>query len=87
MATKIQLARIDKKVTDLSDALAKLGRGTDLRELLRIIRRPGWTTPAELAFTVAILNSMQVQVSQLSESSDALGKAAKQVTTQGLTKK
>lgn len=56
---------LDKKITELSDALAHLGKGTDLKELIRIIRFPGYTTPAEFAFTVAILDSMQTQVTAL----------------------
>jgi hypothetical protein len=83
MATKIDIAKLNKKVTALSDALAKLGKGTDLKDLLRIIRNPGWTTPAELAFTVAILDSMQGQVTQLAKLSGALAKAAKRVSTKG----
>ena len=83
MATKIDLAKLDKKVTALSKALANLGRGTDLKELIRIIRNPGWTTPAELAFTVAILDSMQGQVSQLAKLSGALVRSAKRVSTRG----
>jgi cephalosporin hydroxylase len=57
---------LDKKITELSDALAHLGRGTDLKELLRIIRFPGWTTPAEFAFVLAILDSMQTHAKALS---------------------
>ena len=58
---------LDKKITDLSDALAKLGRGTTLQELLRIIRRPGYTTPAEFAFTVATVDNMAGHVSVLAK--------------------
>ena len=82
MATKIDIAKLDKKVTALSKALANLGRGTDLKELIRIIRNPGWTTPAELGFTIAILDSMQGQVAQLAKLSGALAKSAKQVSVQ-----
>jgi hypothetical protein len=56
---------LDKKITELSDALAHLGKGTDLKELLRIIRFPGYTTPAEFAFTLAILDTMNAQVNVL----------------------
>ena len=83
MATKIDLAKLDKKVTALSKALANLGRGTDLKELIRIIRNPGWTTPAELGFTIAILDSMQGQVAQLQKLSGALVKSAKRVSVRG----
>ncbi|HEY4081895.1 MAG TPA: hypothetical protein VGM81_14490 [Burkholderiaceae bacterium] len=80
MATKIDLAKIDKKVTALSDALAKLGKGTDLKELIRLSRQPGWTTPAEYAFAMSILDSMQRQVDQLAQLSGALIKAAGKVS-------
>ena len=83
MATKIDLAKLDKKVTALSKALSNLGRGTDLKELIRIIRNPGWTTPAELGFTIAILDSMQGQVAQLQKLSGALVKSAKRVSVRG----
>ncbi len=52
---------LEKKITALSDALAHLGKGTSQQELLRIIRFPGYTTPAELAFNLAMLEAMQTQ--------------------------
>jgi len=79
MATKVQLDKLDKKVTDLSDALARLGRGTTLAELLKIIRRPGWTTPAELAFSLTIVDALQAQVAGVERLTNALVKAAAQV--------
>jgi hypothetical protein len=72
---------LDKKITELSDALAHLGKGTDLKELLRIIRFPGYTTPAELAFTLAIVESMQTQVTGLNTQSAQLLAAGKLVAT------
>ena len=75
---------IDKKVTDLSDALAHLGKGTDLKELIRIIRFPGWTTPAEFAFVVAIVDSMQAQVNLLSSMNIQLLAAGKLVAAKAL---
>jgi hypothetical protein len=75
------IAELDKKITALSDALAHLGKGTDLKELLRIIRNPGWTTPAEFAFTLTILDSMQDQVKQLGRMSGHLLEAGKLVSS------
>ncbi|HEV8695995.1 MAG TPA: hypothetical protein VGQ93_17675 [Lysobacter sp.] len=74
------IAALDKKITALSDALAHLGKGTDLKELLRIIKFPGWTTPAEFAFAMAILDSMHEQVNQLNRMSTGLLEASKQVS-------
>lgn len=49
---------LEKKITALSDALAHLGKGTTQHELLKIIRFPGYTTPAEFLFNMAILDAM-----------------------------
>lgn len=73
------LDRIDKKITALSNALATLGRGTDLRELLQIIRHPGWTTPAELAFCMSLLDGMELHAQALTSLSARLLAASKLV--------
>lgn len=70
---------LDKKINALSDALAHLGQGSALKELLRIIRFPGYTTPAEFAFSIAMLDSMALQTRMLEQMGDHLLSAAKQV--------
>lgn len=70
---------LEKKVSALSDALAHLGKGTSLQELLRILRFPGYTTPAELTFNHAILDAMQLQVNALDKLGQDLLAGAKQV--------
>jgi hypothetical protein len=74
---------LDHKITALSDALAHLGRGTSLKELLKIIRFPGYTTPAELAFTHALLDSMQAHVQVMAKMEEQLLAASKQVPQKG----
>ncbi len=73
------IIELDKKITALSDALAHLGHGTSLKELLKIIRFPGYTTPAEFALTVAILDSMQAHVRTLATLETHLLSASKLV--------
>ena len=46
-----------------------------MQELLKIIRFPGYTTPAEFIFNVAILDSMQTQVVLLKLGNDLLAGA------------
>lgn len=70
---------VDAKVTALSTALANLGHGTSLKELLKIIRFPGYTTPAELAFTLAIVESMSAHAAALAKLETDLLAASKQV--------
>jgi len=72
---------LEKQITALSNALAHLGKGTDLAELIRIIRFPGYTTPAEWALHVAILDSMQTHVSALTTLGSQLLAAGKLITS------
>jgi hypothetical protein len=50
--------RLQKQVSDLSNALAKLYNAEEFKELILLLRRPGWTTPAELIFATGIVDSM-----------------------------
>lgn len=74
---------LDKKITELSDALAHLGKGTSLHELLKIIRFPGWTTPAEFAFSVLAVDAMRAQVKVLETMNEQLLAAGKMVGRKG----
>ena len=67
MSTKHELAivRLQKQVTDLSNALANLITDDDLRHLIQIIKGPGWTTPTEFAYAIALLKAMQFQVNAI----------------------
>jgi hypothetical protein len=76
---RAELKRFEKSITELSDALAHLGRGTSLRELILIIKRPGWTTPAELAFASSIVESMTSQVALLERLQNDLLKGSQMV--------
>lgn len=62
---RIDIKRLEKKVTDLSDALAKLNSKEDFKKLILILRRPGWTTPAEYIFASSIVDTMTAQVKAL----------------------
>jgi hypothetical protein len=61
----IDIQKLEKRVTALSDALAHLSSPNDFRQLIQIMKRPGWTTPAELIFTVGIVESMLAQTEAL----------------------
>jgi hypothetical protein len=76
---RIDLKNLDKKITALSDALAKLGSADDLRKLLLLIKHPGWTTPAEFLFTVSIVDSMTHQVEGLARLQGELLRAGEAV--------
>jgi hypothetical protein len=70
---------LEKKVTALSKALANLDSAEDFRELIRILRRPGWTTPAEFIFASGIVDSMTTHVKALEQMKGALLKGSGKV--------
>ena len=59
--------RLQKKVTDLSNALARLHNAEEFKELILILKRPGWTTPAEFIFATGIVNSMIAHTEALTQ--------------------
>ena len=84
MATshKASLAKLEKKLNSLNGSFGGLGNGEDVQELLKIIHRPGWTTPAELLFVHGIVDSMQTHITALGTLKSALVNASKQVGVQ-----
>ncbi|HEX9734830.1 MAG TPA: hypothetical protein VGG06_22890 [Thermoanaerobaculia bacterium] len=83
MANGAKIDRLEKKVTALSDALANLGSKEDFRELLKIIRFPGWTTPAEFTLVTATVDAMLGHAQVLTKLRTALIKGSKQVSVRG----
>ena len=75
-----KIKHTEAEITALSDALARLGKDEDLRELLKILHHPGYTTPAEMLFTLGWLKSINVQVKALADAKTDFIAAAKQVT-------
>ena len=80
MAGKAEINALDKKVTAISKALANLNNQDDFKKLILEWRRPGWTTPAELIFVSAIVDSLGAHVSALVQLKGGLIKGSKAVT-------
>jgi hypothetical protein len=80
---KHNIPGLEKKITDLSKALANLSSEDDLRELIRIIRKPGWTTPAEFILVSGIVDVMAAQVKTLSQMKSVLVKGSSKVAIEG----
>ncbi|RYF36850.1 MAG: hypothetical protein EOO38_27140, partial [Cytophagaceae bacterium] len=74
---------LNVKITDLSKALATLGRGTTMAELLRIIHFEDFTTPAEFAMLTAMLDHMQDHLRAFDKLQLNTLQAANLVTTKG----
>ncbi|MGA3056819.1 MAG: hypothetical protein ABSE70_02100 [Candidatus Limnocylindrales bacterium] len=79
MASATDIQQLEKQVTSLSDALAHLATPNDWKKLIIILHRPGWTTPAELVFASAILNSLQAHTKALADLKSQLMKGSEAV--------
>jgi len=58
---------LQKRAEALNHALTSLADPRQVRELIRLIRKPGWTTPAELIFVSAIVESMLAHAAALTK--------------------
>lgn len=63
----IHVEQLIKQVTDLSNALTHLGSGEDLKKLILVLKKPGWTTPAEFVFASANLESINAHAAALTK--------------------
>ncbi len=59
---KHNVDQLEKQLKSLGGKLRKLADDQTITEMLKIIRRPGYTTPAEISFTGGIVNSLGAQV-------------------------
>jgi hypothetical protein len=71
---------LEKTIKSLLDSLAELGRGAHLHELLRIVHRFECASSAELAFVVAILDHLSVEVRTLERLQVDLVEASRKVS-------
>jgi hypothetical protein len=62
---RINVEMLEKRVVALTDAIINLGKTEDLERLSINLRRPGWTTPAEFAFALGMVESLHAQVNTL----------------------
>jgi hypothetical protein len=72
MPPRIDKVKLEKRISALSDALANLNSSEDLRKLILLIRRPGWTTPAEFVFALGVVDSMITQTKVLTQMKETL---------------
>jgi hypothetical protein len=78
---KHQLSQVEAHVRALISAYSTAGDTSDLDDLIRVIHNPGWTTPAELQFVTAALESLNAQAKQTAALRASVVTAARAVGT------
>ena len=77
---KHELTQLETRVKELSQTLAKLADEKDFQEFLLLIRKPGYTTPAEIRFTGGLVDGMIGQAKILGELKQVLLTGSRAVT-------
>jgi len=62
---KHNIPQLEVRIKELEEVCKSVGDNSDLIELLKVIHRPGWTTPAEFTFATSIVDSLIGQARNL----------------------
>jgi hypothetical protein len=82
MTTTMQshdLAHLESRLRDLDRGMRGMSDDDGLRELIAIIHQPGWTTPAEFAMVMGIVESLHAHTTAIAGLKKALVAAGRQV--------
>jgi len=76
---KKDTSNLVKRINAVKKQAADFPVDADMNELLKIIHRPGWTTPAELLFVLAGLEALEAQLQAIGGLSESLLAASRAV--------
>jgi hypothetical protein len=76
---KRELARLESRINELSERLTDLADDDQFANLIKIIHRPGWTTIAEQALVLGVVDSMIAQAKTLTALKNVLLSGASKV--------
>ena len=76
---KIEVKELEQRIGQLQKSLSFVGEKPtqDASELFKIIHRPGWTTPQQIALASQILDAMNQQAKAMRGLHDALSSHVK----------
>lgn len=74
----LEIEKLDKKTSQLLVAISKAEHGNSeaMKEFLINIHKPGWTTPAELAFANLFIDHLTAQYADINTTIRAFAKAS-----------
>ena len=79
MTRKHDIPKLERHIKALHESVLELAVDDDFIELLKVIRFPGWTTPAEFALVTALVDTMHMQVKELTELRKSLLTASREI--------
>lgn len=78
---KHHIAHIEKQIKNLGAELTDAADGSSFEELLNIIHKPGWTTPAESLLVSGIIDTMREHTKVLASLKQVLMNGSRAVGT------
>jgi hypothetical protein len=84
---KVDIGRLEKSIGGVRERLDVLAQGDDFEELIKIIRRPGWTTPAEFRLVHGIVETIGRQVAVIEHLKTELLESSRLVSAEGVRTK
>ena len=75
------ITKLVNRVHALSDSIVGVSSLGEWKALIAIIRRPGWTTPAEFRYALGIVDAMVAQTRALRQLKNTLLSASRAVAT------
>lgn len=81
---ELDVGRLEKHISTVRERLEVVAQGDDFEELIKIIRRPGWTTPAEFRLVLGIVETIGRQVDVIEHLKTGLLEGSRQVAAEGV---
>lgn len=76
--------KMEKNIQELRDNIRKIGNGDDMEELIRIIRRAGFTTSAESLLVSAMIQALNAQTKLIFDLKNTLLTASREAGRKAL---
>jgi hypothetical protein len=76
---KHDVAPLEQSVRRFDSLVERIYRLKLVEVLIPIIKRPGWTTPAEFAFSMAMIESLNAQLEGVAQLQERFVSAAQEV--------
>jgi hypothetical protein len=75
------ISSLEEAVNNASEVLREINDGNMLPDILEIIRQPGWTTPAEFVFALAMTESLTRELETARRTMQGIMAGARRVST------
>ena len=81
--TRHNIPQLEAKIREVEQALNALSASSQTTEMLKIIHRPGFTTPAEFLLVSSVVDTLALQLRNVATLQESLLTACREITEPG----